>query len=72
MRVCAAARTALARSRGSIVNFASMLSFFGGGTVPGYSVSKGGVVQMTKSLAIAYASEGIRVNAVAPGWNART
>jgi NAD(P)-dependent dehydrogenase (short-subunit alcohol dehydrogenase family) len=68
MRVCAAARTALARSRGSIVNFASMLSFFGGGAVPGYSASKGGVVQMTKSLAIAYASEGIRVNAVAPGW----
>jgi NAD(P)-dependent dehydrogenase (short-subunit alcohol dehydrogenase family) len=45
-----------------------MLSFFGGGLVPAYSASKGGVAQLTKSLAIAYAAEGIRVNAVAPGW----
>ena len=45
-----------------------MLSFFGGGLVPGYSASKGGVAQLTKSLAIAYADDGIRVNAVAPGW----
>ena len=68
MRVCAAARAGLAARRGCIVNTASMLSFFGGGGVPGYSASKGGVAQLTKSLAIAYAAEGIRVNAVAPGW----
>lgn len=68
MRVCAAARPALAARRGCIVNTASMLSFFGGGLVPGYSASKGGVAQLTKSLAIAYAAEGVRVNAVAPGW----
>jgi NAD(P)-dependent dehydrogenase (short-subunit alcohol dehydrogenase family) len=68
MRVCAAARPGLAARRGSIVNTASMLSFFGGGLVPGYSASKGGVAQLTKSLAIAYAADGIRVNAVAPGW----
>lgn len=68
MRVCAAARAGLASRRGCIVNTASMLSFFGGGLVPGYSASKGGVAQLTKSLAIAYAAEGIRVNAVAPGW----
>ncbi|OHV80468.1 SDR family NAD(P)-dependent oxidoreductase [Rhizobium sp. LCM 4573] len=68
MRVCAAARPKLAERGGSIVNVASMLSFFGGGLVPGYSASKGGIVQMTKSLAIAYAQEGIRVNAIAPGW----
>jgi NAD(P)-dependent dehydrogenase (short-subunit alcohol dehydrogenase family) len=68
MRTCAAARQKLAARRGCIVNTASMLSFFGGGLVPGYSASKGGVAQLTKSLAIAYAAEGIRVNAVAPGW----
>ncbi len=68
MRMCAAARPLLARSKGSIINTASMLTFFGGGLVPAYSASKGGVAQLTKSLAIAYAGEGIRVNAVAPGW----
>ena len=68
MRVCAAARQGLKARRGCIVNTASMLSFFGGGLVPGYSASKGGVAQLTKSLAIAYADDGIRVNAVAPGW----
>jgi NAD(P)-dependent dehydrogenase (short-subunit alcohol dehydrogenase family) len=68
MRVCTAARSKLAARRGCIVNIASMLSFFGAGLVPGYSASKGGVAQLTKSLAIAYAAEGIRVNAVAPGW----
>jgi NAD(P)-dependent dehydrogenase (short-subunit alcohol dehydrogenase family) len=68
MRVCAAAREGLKARQGCIVNTASMLSFFGGGLVPGYSASKGGVAQLTKSLAIAYASDQIRVNAVAPGW----
>lgn len=68
MRVCATARTKLKESGGSIVNTASVLSFFGGGLVPGYAASKGGIAQLTKSLAIAYAADGIRVNAVAPGW----
>ncbi|WP_234894888.1 SDR family NAD(P)-dependent oxidoreductase [Sinorhizobium meliloti] len=39
-----------------------------GGLVPGYSAPKGGITQLTKSLAIAYAAEKIRVNAIAPGW----
>ncbi|WP_428248445.1 SDR family NAD(P)-dependent oxidoreductase [Ferrovibrio sp.] len=68
MRLCTAAKPLLARQGGSIVNTASMLSFFGGGLVPAYSASKGGVMQLTKSLAIAWAGENIRVNAVAPGW----
>jgi len=67
MRMCSAARPLLAKTRGAIVNTASMLTFFGGGLVPAYSASKGGVAQLTKSLAIAYAADGIRVNAVAPG-----
>jgi NAD(P)-dependent dehydrogenase (short-subunit alcohol dehydrogenase family) len=68
MRVCTAAREALSANKGAIINIASMLSYFGGGLVPGYSASKGGIAQLTKSLAIAYAPDGIRVNALAPGW----
>jgi NAD(P)-dependent dehydrogenase (short-subunit alcohol dehydrogenase family) len=68
MRVCAAARAMLKEARGTIVNTASVLSYLGGGLVPGYAASKGGISQLTKSLAIAYAPDGIRVNAVAPGW----
>jgi NAD(P)-dependent dehydrogenase (short-subunit alcohol dehydrogenase family) len=68
MRMCVAARSKLAATRGVIVNTASMLSFFGGPAVPAYTASKGGVAQLTKALAVAWAPQGIRVNAIAPGW----
>ena len=67
MRMCVAARDLLEQTGGAIVNTASMLSFFGGPLTPAYTASKGGVAQLTKSLAVAWAP-GIRVNAIAPGW----
>ena len=68
MRSCVAAHDGLARRGGCIVNVASMLTFLGGPLVPAYSASKGGIAALTRSLAVAWAPDGIRVNAVAPGW----
>lgn len=67
MRSATAFRAALADG-GAILNIASMFAFFGAPHAPAYAASKGGIAQLTKSLAIAYAKEGIRVNALAPGW----
>ena len=69
-RLCrAAGRQMIERkSGGKIVNVASMLSFQGGVTVPGYAASKGGVVQLTKALANEWAASGVNVNAIAPGY----
>lgn len=53
---------------GKIINVASMLSFFGGYTVPAYAASKGGVAQLTKALSNEWMSYGINVNAIAPGY----
>ena len=66
--VTVALRNALATARGSVVNLASVWSFFGSPRNPAYAASKGAVVQVTRSHAVAFAAEGIRVNAVAPGW----
>lgn len=51
-----------------IVNIASMLSFFGGFTVPAYAASKGGVAQFSKALCNELAGKGITVNCIAPGY----
>ena len=54
--------------RGSIINIASLLSFQGGITVPAYAASKGGIAQLTKALSNEWASKGIKINAIAPGY----
>ena len=54
--------------RGKIVNIGSMMSIFGGSYLAPYAASKGGIVQLTKSLAAAWAKDNIQVNAVLPGW----
>ena len=54
--------------RGAIINVASLLSFQGGIFVPAYAASKGGIAQLTKALSNEWASKGIWVNAIAPGY----
>ena len=53
---------------GKIINNGSMFSLFGGSHVLAYAASKGGIVQLTKSLAVAWAKDNIQVNAILPGW----
>ena len=64
----AAGRNMIAKRRGKIINIASMLSFQGGIRVPSYTASKSGLAGLTKLLANEWASKGINVNAIAPGY----
>lgn len=64
-----AARPLLAKTGGSIINIASMLSYLGDPDVPAYSASKAGILGLTRSLAFEFGPEGIRVNAIAPGYH---
>jgi 2-deoxy-D-gluconate 3-dehydrogenase len=57
-----------AAGHGKIVNIGSMFSIFGAPVVAPYAASKGGVVQLTRSLACAWAADNIQVNAILPGW----
>lgn len=63
-----AGRMMLPKSRGKIINIASMGSFFGGLNIAAYAASKGGVVQMTKTLSNEWAGRGVQVNCIAPGY----
>lgn len=68
LRLANAFRPHLKATRGCLINIASMTSYFGAPQAPAYASAKTGVVGLTRSLAIAFAEDGIRVNAIAPGW----
>ena len=53
---------------GKIINIGSMMSIFGASFAPAYAASKGGIVQFTRSCAVAWAADNIQANAVLPGW----
>ncbi len=69
MRLAMAARPHLARSRGVVINLASMTSYLAEDSVPAYCASKSGILGLTRSLAHRFGPEGIRVNAIAPGYH---
>ncbi|MFM2173039.1 MAG: hypothetical protein RLZZ54_966 [Cyanobacteriota bacterium] len=66
--LCAKAAYPHLMGGGKVINVGSMLSLFGSAVAAAYGASKGGVVQLTKSLAVGWAADGIQVNAILPGW----
>ena len=69
MRLAIAARPLLARSHGAIINTASMLSYIADASVPAYCASKTGILGLTRALAHEFGPDGIRVNAIGPGYH---
>ena len=65
---CQAAYPHLRLRGGKIINIGSMMSIFGAAFATAYAASKGGMVQMTKAMATAWAKDNIQVNAILPGW----
>jgi NAD(P)-dependent dehydrogenase (short-subunit alcohol dehydrogenase family) len=68
LRLATAFRPQLAATRGCLINIGSMYSYFGASRIPAYASAKTAIIGLTRSLAVAYAEDGIRVNAIAPGW----
>jgi NAD(P)-dependent dehydrogenase (short-subunit alcohol dehydrogenase family) len=68
LRLANAFRPHLKASRGCIIQIASMTSYFAAPYAPAYGAAKTAILSLTRSLAVAFAADGIRVNAIAPGW----
>lgn len=69
MRLTRAGYPLLKQSRGSVINIASMLSYLADDSVPAYTASKTGIMGLTRALAHKYGRDGVRVNAIAPGYH---